>query len=122
MKKLMNKVKNLWKKFVEKVQDFCIWLVKMARNLINWMLAHEEVVYVAIGAVSIGSSIYKKYFYKTAAQREIEYQRKHIYDHNIGHHWTLRRNLTSDEMQEVERRKRYGESLGDILESMRVLA
>ena len=121
-KKVKNAVKKFWQKFIVKVQDGCIWIVKMIKKAIEWCMDNQEVVYVAIGAVSIGSSIYKKYFYKTAAQEGMEYQRKHIYDYSIGHHWTLKRELTSDEMKEYERRKAEGECTGDILESMRVLA
>ena len=122
MKKLWKKVKRLCRKFVEKLQDSCIWVVRTIKALINWCTKNQEVVYVIVGAVSIGSSIYKKYFYKTAAERELEYQRKHIYDYSLGHHWTLRRELTANEMMEMEERKRNGESMGDILQRMRVLA
>ena len=119
MKKLW---KNLCRKFVEKLQDFCIWIVKMVKNLIKWCAENQEVCYVLIGVISIISSIYKKYFYKTAAEREADYQRKHIYDYSLGHHWTLRREMTTSEMLELNRRKAYGENMGDILQSMRVLA
>ena len=45
----------------------------------------------------------------------------YIYDRSHGHYWELRRKLSTREMLEIDRRKDNGESLVDILESMRVL-
>ena len=45
----------------------------------------------------------------------------YIYDRSHGHYWELRRKLSTQELLEIDRRKDKGESLVDILESMRVL-
>lgn len=121
MKKLWSKIKNLAKKFWEKLQDACIWIVKMAKKLIEWCMNNQEVVYCGVFAASCASSIYKKYR-KTKTEQEMDFHRNNIYDRSMGHYWQLRRRLTSDEMRELEQRKYCGESMGDILESMKVLA
>ena len=121
MKKLWNKVKNLAKKFWMKVQDACIWIVKMVKLAIEWCMNNQETFYVGVFAASCISSAVKKYR-KTKMEREMDFHRNNIYDRSMGHYWQLRRRLTSDEMRELEQRKYYGESMGDILESMKVLA
>ena len=45
----------------------------------------------------------------------------YIYDRSHGHYWELRRKLSTRELLEIDKRKDKGESLVDILESMRVL-
>ena len=121
MKKLLTKLKNLAKKVWRGFVHGCKWIVKQIQNGAQWCMDNQEVVYVVCGAASAASWVIRR-FRKNSAQREMDYQRTHIYDYSLGHHWTLRRELTSNEMWEMERRKSNGESLGDILYSMRVLA
>lgn len=121
MKKLLNKMKNLAKKAWTGFVKGCKWIVKQIQNGAQWCMDNQEVVYVVCGAASAVSWITKK-FRKSRVEREQNYQRTHLYDYSIGHHWTLRRELTSDEMFELANRKMNGERMGDILQSMRVLA
>lgn len=44
-----------------------------------------------------------------------------VYDRSLGHYWELKRKLRNDEWAEIKNRKQEGESLGDILESLKVL-
>lgn len=45
----------------------------------------------------------------------------YCYDRSLGHYWKLRRELTNKEWLEIDRRKRAGEKLADILDEMKVL-
>ncbi len=45
----------------------------------------------------------------------------YCYDRSLGHYWRLRRELSNKEWVDIDRRKRNGERLADILESMKVL-
>lgn len=45
----------------------------------------------------------------------------YCYDRSLGHYWSLRRELSNQEWLEVDRRKRNGERLSDILADLRVL-
>lgn len=53
--------------------------------------------------------------------KEQQLKDMYIYDRSHGHYWELRRKLSTRELLEIDRRKDKGESLVDILESMRVL-
>ena len=44
-----------------------------------------------------------------------------VWDPTIGHYWELRRKLDNRDWTEINRRHSRGESLGEILESLRVL-
>lgn len=121
MKKIWKKLKNLAKRCWESVKKAAKKMVKTIEAAAQWCMDHSEVVMIASGAIEVGAWAFKK-IQKTRAQREIDYQRTHIYDYSVGHHWSLRRELTSNEMLELTRRKSDGEALADILSSMRVLA
>ena len=44
-----------------------------------------------------------------------------LYDTSLGHYWELKRKLRNDDWITINRRRNRGESLGDILDEMRVL-
>ena len=46
---------------------------------------------------------------------------RRLYDTSLGHYWELRRKLNNRDWVQINRRRNLGESLGDILEEMRVL-
>lgn len=46
---------------------------------------------------------------------------RRVYDTSLGHYWELRRKLDNRDWTEINRRRNRGESLGEILEEMRVL-
>lgn len=45
----------------------------------------------------------------------------YCYDRSLGHFWRLKRELSTREWLEVDRRKKNGERMADILSDMRVL-
>lgn len=45
----------------------------------------------------------------------------YCYDRSLGHYWSLRRELTNNEWLEIDRRKKNGERLSDILKELNVL-
>lgn len=46
---------------------------------------------------------------------------RYIYDRSIGGYWKTRRKLNTSDMLEIERQKKLGRSLGEILRDMRLL-
>lgn len=46
---------------------------------------------------------------------------RRLYDTSLGHYWELKRKLNNHDWVQINRRRNEGESLGDILEEMRVL-
>ena len=121
MKKLWSRIKNLAKKAWKKIKAGCKKVGEALVEAAEWMTAHPEAVLLGTSAMSLGVSGFKA-IRKNKVQKEQDYQRTHIYDYSLGHHWTLRRELNTTEMKEFSKRKESGESVGDILESMRVLA
>ena len=121
MKKLWNKIKNLAKQAWKKIKAACKKTGEILVEAAEWATKHPEAVVLATSAMSLGVSGFKA-LKKNKVQKEQDYQRTHIYDYSLGHHWTLRRELNTTEMKEFSRRKESGESVGAILESMRVLA
>ena len=45
----------------------------------------------------------------------------YCYDRSLGHYWRLKRELSNKEWLEIDKRKKEGERLADILADMRVL-
>lgn len=45
----------------------------------------------------------------------------YCYDRSLGHYWKLRRELTNAEWLEIDKRKKNGERLSDILSELKVL-
>ena len=121
MKKLWSRIKTWAKNTWKKIKMACKKTGEMIVEAAEWVTKHPETVYLAGGALSLGSAGFRA-LRKTNTQKEQEYQRTHVYDYSLGHHWTLRRELNKTEMLEYKRRKESGEPIGDILESMRVLA
>ena len=125
MKKIWRKIKNLCKKIWEKIKEIAQLIWQMTQKAAKWIVDHPEQAMIISSGVSLaynGAGFIIRKIRKSQVEREIDYQRKHIYDYSVGHHWTLRRELTSNEMRELSRRKADGEMLADILDSMRVLA
>ena len=108
------KVENAKRKVKEKV-----------RNVGEWVSAHPMettailtgVGYAAKATVKIATSHNTKVAAKTAERSKEMYW----YDPSLGHYWKLRRPLTTGESIEVSKRRANGESLGAILEELRVL-
>ena len=54
-------------------------------------------------------------------RKEQELKDRYLYDRSIGKYWKMRKTPSVGEQLEIERRKRAGESMGDIMSSMRLL-
>lgn len=81
-------------------------------------------VYVAVAAPVAGKvAIETVKLAKRHHVARIELRNKdlRLYDTSLGHYWELRRKLNNSDWVTINRRRNLGESLGDILEEMRVL-
>ena len=54
-------------------------------------------------------------------KKEQDIKELYCYDRSLGHYWALRRELTNAEWIEIDRRKKNGERLSDILSELKVL-
>lgn len=95
---------------------------KKAMEVKNWARKNPEQATIVLGAVIGGAGYFGKSALKNINLRKQEAVKVlYCYDRSLGHYWRLRRELTNREWLEIDRRKRAGEKLADILESMKVL-
>ena len=77
----------------------------------------------ALATATVGGlfGLVKRHDRHAAIRKEQELKDRYIYDRSIGKHWKMRKTPSTGECLEIERRKKAGESMGDILSSMRLL-
>lgn len=103
------KVKGAAYKVQDKVQDF------IERN--NKELLIVMVPVVISGLVTVSKVVVKR----GNLNKEQQLKEKYCYDRSLGHYWALKRQLSNKEWLEIDKRKRNGEKLSDILSEMKVL-
>ena len=83
---------------------------------------NKEVLAVAVpvigGVVTAGIKAISKH---AKLHKEHHLKNEYCYDRSLGHYWELRRKLTNSEWVEIDKRKKNGERLADILDSLKVL-
>ena len=101
------------------------WISRKSREASKWIEEHQEALKVAVpigtGAIAMitkGAKVAAKHrqLKKTQDLKEL-----YCYDRSLGHYWKLRRELTNDEWIIIERRRKSGERLADILSELKVL-
>ena len=113
------KKKSLLKKAVSEVK-YLAWCAD------NWIYDHKNEIVLAAGAgatvITAASGLVRAVNNSSiGVRRQKNAKDLTVYDRSAGHYWTLRRKLSNSEWAEVEQRKRNGERIGDILESMKAL-
>lgn len=73
---------------------------------------------VVIGGFTVAAKAVNK---QVKLNKEKDLKELYCYDRSLGHYWKLRRELTNDEWVEIDRRKKNGERLADILDELKVL-
>lgn len=78
---------------------------------------------LALATTLIGSAVglARRADRKKDLREQQRLKEEYIYDRSLGSYWKTRRKLTNAEKLEIDRRRRAGESLGEILRSMRLL-
>lgn len=88
----------------------------------NWVVRHR-VELLTFGPVIITSlaTIFKVVGRSHNLHKEEANKNLYCYDNRLGHYWALRRKLSNKEWLEIDRRKKNGERLADILAELKVL-
>lgn len=98
------------------------WCTDKKQKAENWVHEHKEqiVTYgpIVVGGIAAGAKMLSKH---AALAKEQDLKDLYCYDRSLGHYWKLRRELTNDEWLEIDKRKKNGEKLGDILDELKVL-
>lgn len=116
----MGNIKDIYES--EKVREFRSKVDKSFRDGKDWVIDNKETIIVlapvVIGVVTPVIKAVSKHIILGKAK---DIKELYCYDRSLGHYWSLRRELTNNEWITIDRRKKCGERLADILESMRVL-
>ena len=81
----------------------------------------EQAAVVLSGAIGVAGYVGKATIKNINLRKQEAVKVLYCYDRSLGHYWHLRRELTNKEWLEIDRRKKAGERLADILSEMRVL-
>lgn len=78
---------------------------------------------LALATTAVGGmlGLVKRHDRNNAVKEQQRLKDEYIYDRSLGTYWKTRRKRTPGENLEIERRRRNGESLGEILSSMKLL-
>lgn len=88
----------------------------------EWIIRNREILIVVTPVAIKGLTTVAKVVGKNInLHKQESIKNLYCYDRSLGHYWSLRRELTNQEWLEIDRRKKCGERLADILAEMRVL-
>lgn len=112
-------------KFPEKEIKFKLFKEKIKAKIQNgkeWIVRNKEAVIVFTPIAIKGLTSVVKVVGKNINLRKQESVKNlYCYDPKLGHYWSLRRELTNKEWLEIDRRKKNGEQLSEILDELKVL-
>lgn len=97
--------------------------VEELKNKVKDFVAEHPTESLAFVATAIGATVthVRRLDRKKDLREQQRLREEYIYDRSLGSYWKTRRKLSNAEKLEIERRRRSGESLGEILRSMRLL-
>lgn len=89
---------------------------------IDWCKGHKEAI-IVFGPVIMGGIVEmaKISTKRHTVKEEKALKERYIYDRSNGHYYELKRKPKSSEWLQIEQRKQNGETLGWILDDMRLL-
>ena len=106
----------------QKKAEFKGKIESMIQSGKHWFVRNKDtlitVTPVIIGGVATISKVVGK---RVNLHKQESIKNLYCYDRSLGHYWRLRRELSNKEWLDIDRRKRNGERLADILADMRVL-
>lgn len=113
------KEKKTFKEWLEEKSDWAKWKIHCASE---WCKEHKESV-IVFGPVIMGGiiEILKISTKRHVVNEEKALKERYIYDRSTGHYYELKRQPKSREWLMIEQRKQNGETLGVILNDMRLL-
>lgn len=98
---------------------------KFITNVLSKAEEHKEeiafltpVVIAGIGGIT---KVTKQIIRNRNLSKEEELKTLYCYDRSLGHYWKLKRPLSNNDWVQINDRRKRGESLADILSSMKVL-
>lgn len=116
------KIEELKEKAKTKFDQVCAEAKAKFNNVKYWIMQNPEGASVIFAALIPVVRFIVKHGTRYFRDKKVtDAREKSWYDPRTGSWWMLRRKLTSKERLHIERRYKNGESLGDILDSMKLL-
>lgn len=105
-----------------KMEQWKSWVLGKLRSAGNWVYWNKESICL-YGPMAVGmfTACIKAISKHAALRKEENLKDLYCYDRSLGHYWKLRRELTNSEWVEIDKRKKNGERLADILSELKVL-
>lgn len=98
------------------------WFNERKIDVQNFYYNNKELVIASVPFIGAGIVFITKQSIKHHnINKEKEVKELYCYDRSLGHYWRLKRELTNSEWVEIDKRKKSGERLADILDELRVL-
>lgn len=98
------------------------WVQSTMCNVKNWFYNNKDMIMffgpAIIGLTTTSIKVVGKHLNLRKEQQVKEF---YCYDRSLGHYWKLRRELSNSEWIEIDKRKKNGERLSDILDELKVL-
>lgn len=105
-----------------KRQEFVENLKWKLNRAVIWADNNKEILIVVVPCIAGAVKLVTKTVNKSInLKKEEQLKDLYCYDRSLGHYWKLRRELTNDEWIEIDKRKKQGERLADILSELKVL-
>lgn len=105
--------------FKAKVREKFDGIVRFVNNNKEFMIL--VAIPAATGLFKAGKSITRTASRNHTIKLEERNKDMRCYDPRLGHYWELKRKLTNDEWRFIDRRRKKGERLSDILSDLNVL-
>ena len=88
----------------------------------EWFIRNKDVI-VFVTPIVVGGvvKVVKIVGKNVNLRKEEAIKNLYCYDRSLGHYWRLRRELSNKEWLEIDRRRRNGERLANILSDLKVL-
>ena len=103
------------KRFKREAKEKCL-------NAKDWFIRNKETILVLAPVVIGGTTaVVKTVGKRINLHKQEDIKNLYCYDRSLGHYWALRRELTNREWLEIDKRKKNGERLSDILAELKVL-
>lgn len=91
-------------------------------ELKEWAAEHKDMIVILTPICIKGVTMIIRVAAQYANTKKKEtIKNEYCYDRSLGHYWKLRRKLTNEEWLEIDRRRKSGERLSDILTQLNVL-
>ena len=106
----------------QKKREFKEKIISKINSGKQFIVRNKETIITLTPVVITGITTVSKVVNKRINLRKEENLKDlYCYDRSLGHYWKLKRELTNDEWLEIDKRKKNGERLSDILDELKVL-